>query len=323
VRAADGDDRAQSSDEDLLLGEDAPSPALDFLLDLDGDVEDDAPALASHATEDPTDQIVTKAGPGARDDALDPESAEIAKHLEYRSQLFGDAYPFDLVDSGVLELRELTDTRWLYLAMLVAANLRYVRTGAEKQELTTYFELLAPVALRGVFGATAEIHLFGTSTAAAPGRFSGSLREKVAKLAEDLRISVLVDDDDEIVNDTNYGDNGIDVVAYFPFADAVETVPTLLGQCACGIDPWKKMMEPTEENWNSILKFRAPVINMLLIPQCFRKPDGAWYERTRIKKGVLLDRVRLFPAIVEGADELPVAAASWPEVLMGIVGSDN
>ena len=316
-RSSDGDEAPQSSDRDLLLEGGTDNAGIDLLLDVDEEDEPPPPA-----PDDPGDEVVELAGTAARDDALDEEGIEIAKHLAYRAAAFGDAYPFELVEPGVLELREFDDRRWLYVALLIAANLRHLREKKDENKLTTYFELLAPSALRGVLGDTAEIHLFGTSTSAAPGRYEGSLYEKASTLSTDLRLRLLIDADDPIVNQGNPGDHGLDVVAFFPFADAASTMPIIFAQCACGVSPWPKMEEPTEGKWHNILKFNSPVINMLIIPQCFRQPDGTWFAETSIHRGVLIDRVRLFQAITTAADDLPVAAAAWPEILAHVVGSD-
>jgi hypothetical protein len=79
-----------------------------------------------------------------------------------------------------------------------------------------------------------------------------------------------------------------------------------------------KMDEPAEGRWNPIFNFRSPLVNVLLIPYCYRDADGGWYSELQVYKGVLFDRTRIFGSLPMDA-ALPVAEASWPEELMGSI----
>lgn len=323
MQRRDDAEPSEATDRELLLGNEATEmpPGLDLAIDVpplgeapraagpaeadteeDGGADEEGEALEDSGAPDSAQ----------RDDAYDLEGEEIARHLAYRADTFGEAYPFDVREGGALELRELTDSRRLYLALLFAASLSNVREQADRNKLTTYFELLAPDALRGLLGETVSTYLFGTSTSAADEpHYSGSLWRKVQQLAQDLRLRLLADQDAPLFSH-NSGDGGVDVVAFFPFDDPANRLLTILGQCACGRNPWAKMHEPSEQKWAEVLHFTSPVINALLIPQCFRATDGDWFDRHEIPKGMLLDRVRVIACIEKIDAELPIAPERWP-----------
>jgi len=257
----------------------------------------------------------------AEDDRRELEASDVVSHLHYRTSVFGESYPFVLRDDAVLELRDLTPERCLYLLLLLAANLKYVRSNADQNKLTTYFELLSPDVLRGYLGSEARVELFGTATGEAQEpRYSGALWAKLQGLRDDLRLKLLVGSGHGEIAPNNHGDRGIDFVAWFPFNDdPADTLVIVLGQCACGRRPWPKMLEPSEENWKHIFAFPAPVVNVLVIPQCFRRPDGHWYSKAELRSGVLLDRVRIFESLRRAGTALPIAPDKLPEALLEAV----
>ena len=288
-------------DEDVE-GEELDEVTVDMAF---GDADETASPLRV-APADADDERV--AGVAAADDARELESADVIQHLEYRIATFGEAYPFRLRDDAVLELLEdLTPERQLYLFLLIASNLKYVRSGQRKQELTTFFEVLGVDVLRGYLGEHARVELFGTSsTAVEAPRFSGSLWEKLQALGLELRGRVVPTSEHQVVN---AGDFGIDLVAWFAFDDDLEgRFVTILGQCACGRSWPPKMREPTAEALVETITFTAPVVNVLLVPYCWRTAEGAWYSLRGVPSGVLLDRQRIVQAIATAGAGLPVGA---------------
>lgn len=111
-----------------------------------------------------------------------------------------------------------------------------------------------------------------------------------------------------------------DVVAWFPVADPASNIITLFAQATCQRQWDKKMLEPTTQHWAPIFKFTSPVINILLIPYCFRQPDGSWFSKIKVLEGVLFDRVRILGSIEADVD----LTAAWPEELVkSIIAADK
>jgi hypothetical protein len=294
---------------ELFFEDEQPDAALAAALDVESsEVE---PSLKT-APDDPAEE--RSAGESAQDDLRELEASDVVRHIEYRIATYGDAYPFRLRDDAVIELLDdLTPSRQLYLFLLVAANLKYVRRQQRKQELTKYFELLGPDVLRGYLGPRAEVELFGTSTdALAAPRYTGSLWEKLVALGVDLRAQVVAIEED--VEDA--GDFGVDVVAWFPFADDAEgRFVTVLAQCACGRKWFPKISEPTAEALVEVMTFKSPIVNVVLIPQCYRATDGKWFKRRGMRTGVLLDRQRIFQSLRALGVDLP-ADGAYPTAFM-------
>lgn len=273
------------------------------------------------APDDP--EVSAEAGEGAQDDVRELEASDVVRHLQYRVKKFGAAYPFRLRDDAVLEvIEDLTPEHQLYLALLVAANLKYVRGKAQQRKLTTYFELLGPDALQGYLGDRAEVELFGTTTDALPNpHYAGTLWDKLITLKDDVSGQIVPTED--LVE--NAGDYGIDLVAWFPFeGDPEDKIVTILGQCACGRQWPPKMSEPSAQALDEVVRFTCPVVNVLLIPYCYRNADGKWFKRRGFRSGVLLDRERIVQSIRASAADLPIAQDAYPTDFMErILGGED
>ncbi len=302
-KSKDKDDATvlELSGRELLLGEDDPgegtldvaiAAALDMPLAEQGAGPDDrVQGDASLADDAPAN---SEPGPSADDDARSVEGSEIADVLSYRSTRFGSTWPFELYDGDNIRLREpLEPLHRIYLQLLIASCLSKLADKRDATEVTTAFERLAPGVLRGHLGPRTQAHLFGTSTRA-DDRYTGTLWEKVSKLATDLRVKLIAD---QAEVEAKAGDNGLDAVAWFATGDDAPTVMSVFAQCACGKGWRTKQHEASEARWVSVFAFRSPVVNMTLIPYSFRRPDGLWQCDTHVERGVLFDRERIVAAL--------------------------
>lgn len=309
-KEADTDEPPQAGVAAGLLDDDPPlrPAALAAALGMEAADEPATPPT------DPGSDTNADPGPAAADDQREVDAEDVLDHLRYRQRVFGGYYPFEL-SGPVLSLREqLTEEHRLYLVLLLSANLSYIRDKPRQETLTTYFEQLSPIVLRGLLGPVAEVHLFGTTTEEG-GRYEGGLWEKVLQLRDDMRLELLAKAQEEIVDaEKTSGDNGLDVVAWFPVSDEATSLVTIWGQCACGAEWYKKFHEPSEQNWSSVFAFRFPVVNALLIPHCFRSTDGLWYEEVKVKRGVLVDRLRITDVVARLDGVLPVVG--YPDGLV-------
>lgn len=227
----------------------------------------------------------------AFDDRRHRKAADVFEHLSYRAVTFGTAYPFD-VDTGTLKrLRRRADLdgpQLLYVFLLLASGLRYV-PGRRRHQVTTPFERLVAEALRQWLPEDAEVHIFGTSADDA-GRYTGTMWEKITRLASDLGETVLLTKEDFNVRDT--GDLGLDIVAWFPLGDAQPGLPVWFAQATCEAE-WKHKQHESGRSWQSYLKESAPRGNLLFIPFCFRDPTGRWFDPKWPTASVIIDRQRM------------------------------
>lgn len=247
------------------------------------------------------------------DDARAVLTQDVIQHLVFRAELFGDRYPFQVdAATGSLRLRKLTPRRRLYVFLLAASSLRHF-SKRDSQALTRAFERLAVPVMRAHMPG-AQVHLFGTSSKGHRGRYRGQLSKKVQRLATDLRISLEVDL--SAIKPTNVGDQGIDAVVWFETGDRSRSVVAVFVQCACSVDEWpRKSGEVAEDAFAYWFHFYSPITNLLMIPFCFRRLDGDWFDTTKMKKGVLFDRSRILLSLRGGG--LASAGRVLPTAVLG------
>jgi hypothetical protein len=162
-------------------------------------------------------------------------------------------------------------------------------------------------ALQAHLGSRFQVHGFGTAVGADAKRYDGTLWENVKKLASDLRIEVVAKEEELKKNYS--GDNGLDIVAWAPMGDRATGLVVLFAQCASG-SRWKaKQGEPSEDRWRRVLQFTAPLVNVTIIPYCYRRPDGSWYIDYQLSHGVLIDRLRLIEALQHSPEDQEGALA--------------
>jgi len=210
------------------------------------------------------------------------------KHLSYRSYAFSDAYPFTLsISEDVLEVKKsFTIEEKLYIFLLLCANLRYCRSSTSI--LTRTFERLSADALRSCLADTAEVHVFGTSETGV-GHYTGNFWKKITDLAQDLGEKLCVKEDD--LPKPNYGDGGLDVVAWVPTGDSNAHRIVVFGQCACTEEWESKQYTATDTKWRQTMTLSAGVSTIVFIPHSLRQADGSWHDKTNIAT-IMMDRLR-------------------------------
>lgn len=267
------------------------------------DLGEDLPDLGAEVEEDgdgPIDPPQAQAGEAraARHERLHRLALDVFSHFAYRAGQFGGAYPFKLqaATGKLLERRVEPDNiqQNIYVFLLLASNLRYIRVGTRKH-LTQNFERLTAEVLRRWLPNEAEIHIFGTTsgddpTGASEGRYSGKLWAKLERLANDLGEQLLLSEEDFAKGDS--GDLGLDTVAWLPMGDRESGLPVWFAQATCEAE-WKHKQHESGGNWRAYLQESAPRGNLLFIPYCFRQPTGTWYDRKWPTAAVIIDRARL------------------------------
>jgi hypothetical protein len=271
----------------VSLEEHVEGAALEALGGEGEDPRSTAAPLAPGAGEDPTEALAA--------DVRAILTQDVKDQLIFRARVLGQIYPFKVDPStGSLEVRKLTKRRLIYMFLLAASRLSSF-TKRQEAKLTRAFECLSvPVMRAHIPGA--EVHLFGTSGSSKRGRYRGSLAKKVELLAADLRIIKIVDE--QQIAPTNVGDQGIDTVVWLPTNDDAVTCIAIFVQCACSRDEWpRKALDVGEDAFRHWFHFYSGVTSVLMIPFCFRDSSGSWYDTTKMKSGVLFDRLRILLAL--------------------------
>lgn len=229
------------------------------------------------------------AQPGTAGDRFRRYATDVFGQLAYRSQLFGSDYPFQLApDRMSLQRRRTSVGRRLYLFLLLASSLRYVKR-SRRARLTSGFERLVAIAVRSLGADAGRVYVFGTSVRG--GHYSGLLRDKIRLLAGDIGEDPLIKDHEFAARDT--GDSGLDVVAWPRLGDELGARMILFVQATCSTRWVAKQAEVKTDRWGSRIRFTASPAAAMAIPFAFRSANGDWQRRLDIENVVLLDRSRL------------------------------
>ena len=160
-------------------------------------------------------------------------------------------------------------------------------------------------AVRRAMPPNAAVHLFGKNAELKSGRYEGRLVDKLKLLARDLGEKTRFAEDD--FNERDFGDNGLDVVAWFPSGDSLNGKIVIFGQCACTPEWVAKQHSSADDAWYEVMSLMARPVNVCFIPYDFRRADGSWYKRSSIQRTMVIDRRRLLyhlgllPASAEAA----------------------
>lgn len=225
--------------------------------------------------------------------------ADLFRHLRYREQTFDSAYPFRLASGArALELAppdaDSRDARFLYVLLLIASALEHLN-GVHSEAVAAAFEGVAHDTIRKWIGPPGEVRHFGTRPTNRPG-FSGTLKQKVTDLAGVLGEQAV--DKPRLYRDGNNGDGGLDVVAWLPFADKARAALALFVQATCRHDWVEKPGELRYPKWKQKMTLLAEPPSVLVIPYCFRSPDGDWYVDSDITC-VTMDRQRIMSLLTD------------------------
>ncbi len=158
--------------------------------------------------------------------------------LNNRNELYGDFYPYEFLGIKRIRLKEssqLTNENKLYLFLLIASSLNVF--DQFEPEITTEFETVCYRALSEFLPKHAIVKPFGKNTS-----FSGSALEKIRILATQLKVEV---DESYLSKISTRGnmERGLDLIGWIPFSDSIGNHLSLLCQCACGKEWYRKLTE--------------------------------------------------------------------------------
>lgn len=210
-----------------------------------------------------------------------------------RSQLFEDDYPFEIEGVNKIKLKNndiISDRNKIYLYLLTASSLNIFYE--LQSDLTTEFENLCKEVLINFLPKHAIVKSFGKNTS-----YRGTAVEKIKALANDMRVTIDNDAFDEIsVKGTQ--EKGLDLVGWIPFNDNVPNVLSVLAQCACGKEWYKKLGETSR--YNNYFKFhRLNPVHTIFIPYnlvSFNK--NIFFKNDEIDNRLLFERKRIMNYII-------------------------
>lgn len=236
-------------------------------------------------------------------DADESYASRYFKQLQWRSHLFGDAWPFS-IDPHAQEIKlksTLTQEHYLYLQLLLSASLDYCPKKRSKV-FTSNFEKLSVEAMPRLMPPGSEIHAFGAGHGS---RYTGHLFDRLTKLTTDLHARLHLSRADFGV--TNAGDGGLDIVAWHDLGDDRDGKPIALAQCGCTGDGWpNKMLEASPARLSKKLVTCHDWTTYYFMPLDLAvEQDGRrhWQRWLDIAAAIVIDRFRLIklsdPAVLD------------------------
>lgn len=212
--------------------------------------------------------------------------------LEFRSSLYQEYYPFELINDTLSLKKKITINHKFYIYLLICSNL-YLFSKEIQNLLAGCFEILGLTVFKNFLPNDADIKLFGKSQYNQGMYSKGTLWTKIQALANNLKETVhpYLKSDDYASTDT--GDGGLDIVAWIPTGDELQSRLIYLGQCACTDDWVNKQDDSSYKTWSKTIVLTTYTNNIILVPFCYRKAEGNWFKIKDIRESYLIDRKRM------------------------------
>jgi hypothetical protein len=302
--------------EQLLRGEGTDAAEEELALDADDD--------------DETELELVDEGRGEREVRIEQLLDEVALRLRLGPKL----YPFEHRDERLIRRDAPGSEVYIFLLTLSSEEASF-RAERRAHQVEAAFDNIALEALRRYLGRGAAAIRFARNAhdpndnTTRPRRFQEAIEWLRGQLV--LPPGILTPPDEELVihweEDANaahpplnsYSDAGVDVVAWWRFADDRAGAPVLLAQCTVQIEWGEKTKDISVELWKKWIDFETvPPQTALVIPFAVSRSLEQWANRT-ITAGVIIDRLRLLELLDElSADELELlpdpGTRDWVEV---------
>lgn len=210
-----------------------------------------------------------------------------------RSQLFGEDYPFEIEGINKIKIKDntaISDRNKIYLYLLLASSLNIF--GDFQSDLTKEFENLCTEVLINFLPQKAIVKSFGKNS-----HYSGTAVEKIKALATDMKVTIDKDAFDEI-STKGTQEKGLDLVGWIPFNDNVPNLLSILAQCACGKEWYKKLNETSR--YNNYFNFHRlnPVHTMFIPYNLVSFNKKVFFKNDEIDNRLLFERKRIMNYIV-------------------------
>lgn len=299
VLTVDGDGVSTGRLEQLLRGEGSDAAEEELALDAADDAEE-------------TELELVDEGRGEREMRIEQLLDEVALRLRLGPRL----YPFEHQDERLIR-RDLPGSEVYVFLLTLSSEDASFRSERRAHEVEAAFDNLALEALRRYLGRGAGGIRFARNAhdpndnATRPKKFQEAIEWLRGQLV--LPPGMKEPPDEELLihweEDANaahpplnsYSDAGVDVVAWWRFADDRAGAPVLLAQCTVQIQWGDKAKDIDVELWKKWIDFETvPPQTALVIPFAVSRGLEQWANRT-VTAGVIIDRLRL----LELLNELP------------------
>ncbi|HFU76341.1 MAG TPA: hypothetical protein ENK66_08865 [Arcobacter sp.] len=239
-----------------------------------------------------------------RDNSPEEEQSEISdKHerelidlfeiLKYRQELYGEDYPFEIIDNMIKLKENLSHKQKLYIIFLCCANLTTFEKNLQFQ-LTDEFEHITYCAISQHLPNTFTVKKLGSNS-----DYTGNTRKKLKDLGRDINLNINNEQIDNIPLSANK-EKGVDLIAWYNFTDHIPNTLIFLIQCACGQDTYHKIYEP--KRYSTYFNFNKmnPIIALATPKSIVIKPNKIENESEVFMGDTLyFDRLRLMELIVD------------------------
>lgn len=208
--------------------------------------------------------------------------------------IFDEDYPFEIQNFKIKLKRNITDSGYVYLYLLVSSNLN----NFDKLEdiLTSEFESLSRLTLSSYFP-NMEVVEFGQNTS-----FKGNTQLKIESLSKSLNIKQRITETKQISKIANK-EKGLDLVGWQKFEDNISNMIVVLGQCACGKN-WTNKRGDTADYEDSYLDFhRLKPIHAMFIPYGLVSCDNTFFQASETNGRLLFERKRIVDLVKNKTNE--------------------
>ena len=212
-----------------------------------------------------------------------------------RQNTYGANYPFKYENDELTLNYDADNNSHKYYLFLLACSKLHLFTNQVSQFLSSYYEILSYAALKQVLPNSFMVELFGTNPLNEHKEFGSGVTclNKIKNLAKILRENPHYNLKEEVYPPTNFGDAGLDLIAYSDTGDLLPSMLVVFGQCACTEDWVNKQSTSDYKTWSNIITLTTDTINAVFIPFSYRDGAGGWFDQTKIRSSFLIDRYRL------------------------------
>lgn len=249
------------------------------------------------------------------EDDNDPEDEQriktaiigVVDYLKCRKSIVSNYYPFEVDNKYSISLKKrLANKHKIYIILLLSSLIRVItRKGGFSYILTHRFENLCEHPFRLLVPQLATMKFFGAGGSAdEKDEPIGQLfYDKVIDLAKNLHLPLHPLFTHETAGVHNVGDGGLDWVAWMPFADNLDMLPTYFAQCACGTDWEDKLFDANKAKWSQFILFNYDYQLFHFIPKSYRELDNKWLNGTKLHTAILIDRFRIIELLEKSGKE--------------------
>lgn len=212
-----------------------------------------------------------------------------------RRNLYGDNYPFRVEGNDLVLHYDSNNLNHKYYVYLLLCSKLSLFDKTTSGAFSSHYELLSFDALSHILPKSFKVILFGSNSRNLDPAYGNGVNclTKIKNLASELNENLSSNLKESAFPANNYGDEGLDLVAYLDTGDSLSSKLIILGQCACTSKWVEKQSSSSYSNWHNLISLTAMTTNAIFIPFCFRDGDGNWDKPSDIRQTFVIDRFRL------------------------------